>query len=982
VTRLSENAAGEGRAFSPANFATELHALLDSSNLNPANGASYSAAWSLFGPRGDINVARAQYRAWIDEYPPAAMSVSYELLGVRDDNATARLGYITVDLTQPQDILGVSRFRQVLIAEGQCDLPDVAKDDYTVALNWDAPGSLNVSDRIASQLYIGGMDIYRTSSNLDLAITEAPVRDIAAESALAVSDERGNPVLAGLEKVNVPLIVDSGPSTADPKWIEARDKLKSAGMKPGDRRAYYIVPRDFSGNYGPTAGTIVVVPELNRPPAPWNIRNRPDDLVFVRGQRAAGGFSLTWDAVNFTNYSEQYQDGRTFCNVADVARTGVLEYVGKDENCLIDPIRQLRMDVSDYLIYRFATIHEASTFKDSDGDGYSDSDELEAGTQCQADEQLAGKVNYLVSKTGSDWQLANEVLPVSGREVVRFVDRVPAAVPGKVYWYRVASRTPEGRLSFLSAPERGFFPDKTLPAPPEVEVTRKTSGEVPAGCEFVEQTNVYTMWTFEDQVDVSGQTEFGVSCSAVSGGTKYVSFLGSMNPNVIKGRCQSIMKDCRLDTMELVYPPTELNGNQGCRMPVPEKSRFCGQGKMDIVPLFEDGEVDLDLTPGELVPDNITITVSTLEPDSCVSLYQEIEGVAARVASSCGSSSGGTLDYEAPAGFFCGYAVAQDANNNISPATAIPCTLISNNTKAPSPPQVVSIEVSEDQASFDYRLPPEPVAVVVARLTHEAADGTSRWNIDSIPVPGSGAGDVLSYNMPAALLAGSKDRFCVKMLSIGPRVADRQPKVSDYGAERCFLRRGNGEDNPVYLPWPRVEAPEQGKPLDVTLTSGYRSLSPFLTFELGTVSDFLLQCKLIPLTTDFSLFNCNQAGRSKVATLVQPELNVIVYRQSRTPEGVESSWVQVSPFLDKVHWDYFPPDIKEGFQGVVDPFVFRLNDPYFKVMDISSRAVRLVYLDRYPNNMDSGYSYRYQTVYFDRNHKPISWRQSDWVTAP
>ena len=102
--------------------------------------------------------------------------------------------------------------------------------------------------------------------------------------------------------------------------------------------------------------------------------------------------------------------------------------------------------------------------------------------------------------------------------------------------------------------------------------------------------------------------------------------------------------------------------------------------------------------------------------------------------------------------------------------------------------------------------------------------------------------------------------------------------------------------------------------------------------------------------------------------------------------GTAGDWVQVSPLIEFAHFDAIDPP-REAEKGT--KFIkWRLNDPFVKFLFNGSGDkdddLTLFFLDRYPfiSVADLAatqlYEFRYQAVYFDRSHKPVRWRQSDW----
>ncbi len=930
ITRLNEIASEQKIPFSASQFARTLYDL-----INPASPDRYNPLWAFLGSRTDFNIARARYRAWIDTTPAPASGtnvVQYELLGVNAVDATARLGYVEIDPTTQQQALGATGLRQIRVSDWRCDLPEGSKDNYTVMLDWTPPGAGNVTDRVAAQSYLSGFDLYRTTDNIAPTETDVPVRDIAALAAAATTDSRGRPVMAGLEKVNVPLIIDSGAPSFDPEWIEARqyhierlisedgdadnlppvlddnipmeprwlearDRLMRAGLKPGDRRAYYLVSRDFTGQYGPSVGAIVEVPLMARPPAPWNLRAFADETSSALNA-GSDALTFTWDEVNVDNYIKMYQGTRLFCNPLEAHTTGVLEYVPLGESCATAPHNVVRMDVRDYRIYRFENFDIAGRFKDSDGDGVEDAFETpdfdgngrvdaferSAGLQCNVLLQPANAENYLVySMAGGSVELGrpslfNPNLP----NIARMRDVVPAGNKDTVYWYRIVSEAttpfPVGRLSFMSAPQRGLFPDREPPLPPDVQVLKP-----------------------------------------------------------------------------------------GPRSPLPAFA-------------------------GDLVPGGAGILVKPKAgSNTCVAAFESIDGTATRIGSTCDP---GGLEFQARPGLFCGYAIATDENNNISTTVQFPCVLTPSQPKAPSAPQLLTFAVDNSEASFTFRLPAEQVAMAMARLNQDGGASDAVSTIEAIPVMGNESGDSMSASIPVAALQSRQDTFCLQLMSVGPDDGTGSSLSSNWSTEKCFTRTSTGEDLPEYLPWPSVQGAVQGAPLEAALVTDYL-ISPFLAFKLGESADLLQPFADFSncwITTpnpepqrrqDFYPYRCLEGGYADFQRFLEPELRFILYRQQRLVGGVASDWVQVSPLIDYAHFDREQVDIGND-NG---PFtVWTLNDPYVKALadEVDPSTLNIWFVDQYPFQWSADvernqlFEWRYQAVYFDAGHHPVRWRASNW----
>jgi hypothetical protein len=990
LTLLREAAAQSGGSSITAGvFAEVIRARID-----PAAVAE-DRVWAYQASRTDFNIARARYRAFLDA--PGAGAFSYELRGVSTGGQRQRLGLVTVNTTVPTVLQGSTGFSQFREDQVRCDLPEAARDHHVVSLAWDRPGA-NETDAFAANLYLAGFDLYRTTANVAPELSAADVaRNLAAEAAAAGFDARGNPELPGLQRVNDAPINDPGGAARGPKWIETPAELARAGVRPGDRRAYYLVARDFTGNYGPTEVAVVEVPNLTRPPPPWSIRPFADQTGGML--RAGENLTLRWEAVNLDNYLATFNSTRRACNLAEARATGVLEFVGPDEDCATDPRRRARLDVAGYAIYRFPDFGSAEQFRDSDGDGVDDFVERPDGMQCDIERQPAGAASNLV------WPAqVQEFALDSGRQVVRFVDQVPAGDKGRVYWYRVASYTPDGRFSHLSAPVRGLFPDRELPEPPVVNARRPDN--VPNGCR-ANVTRTEGPWNFEIAFADAGRT-FDLACGGIAQGSYTADRLGES--------CEKIAVDCAGLPVSFSYPAVEDTGGQACEAEIPTEVPFCAAGEVIIEPRFEPGMVPV--ATGEVTAGPVEIEVTAPNPDTCVSLFQEIDGDHARVATSCGTIDAATI-FTVPAGYFCGYAVSQDANNNVSVAESTPCVLVTGELKPPGMPQLLDFDVTPNAAQLRWRLPVEPLAAVLVRLEHEPAEGDPVSEVFSVPVAGFGAGDPVNHVRTVAGLAGEVDRWCVSLRSIGVHGLEQQARVSEWTPRRCVSRAELAETPPVYLPWPSVPGPVERAPLtagatllpllylssidlstyqvQVPQSDAVRAIGgddalqllgsqPLYAIELGRLDGLdseescLYDRSVITGYPPLPTMLCTTAGRLRVDAALAPASGFLVYRQSRGTDGTLGDWLQVSPLIEFAHWDRVEPD--EKF-----PANARLNDPYLKLVPAPGQpnTWRILFFDRFPQMSGLGVvfgesrDYRYQLVYFDERQRPVAWRQSAWL---
>jgi len=150
--------------------------------------------------------------------------------------------------------------------------------------------------------------------------------------------------------------------------------------------------------------------------------------------------------------------------------------------------------------------------------------------------------------------------------------------------------------------------------------------------------------------------------------------------------------------------------------------------------------------------------------------------------------------------------------------------------------------------------------------------------------------------------------------------------------------------------------------------------------KMGIIKTYNSNCGLggtVEGPPDTDIFSteiwCNNAGKLSAESVVAGVTPFLVYRQSRSPDGVTSDWIQVSPLIEFAHWDSIPVVPDKGFDR-------QLNDPYIKLLTNSNlnSGWRFVFRDNY--TYLGNWEYRYQFVYFDDDHRITRWRRSNWIT--
>ncbi len=958
--------------FVASDFADKLIEILS----NPSD----HDAWIKLASRININIARARFRAYID--PVISNNPTYTLHAISTSGSTALIGQLNIDPSKIAQLLPVTNFKQV--PNESCNVADSMKDHNTVVLDWDAAGTgetdHSITDMTSNAIQLSGYNLYRTTTNLPTGETAVPVMDIASLSAAAKHDQRGNvSTLTSnghtLERVNDYLLMSEGSSTDlnEAAFFETPEQLSAAGLKPGDIRAYYIVPVDFAGHLGVTQGTIVTVPDKTRPATPWNVGFK------IKGT-AEPEAMLQWDKSTLENYTQKYSDVYVICS----EENGKVAFAANQESC--DKPSYTHLNISEYIIYRFGSSTKALNFHDSDGDGVADVDERPSDSQCNSEVTSAGK-NYRVQTDAADMEKVGNKISFSDPLLVE-PDNI-----GKVFWYRLASKNSDGRISYLSSPVKAVFHDIFTLAKPEF------TAEIAGNCCEVTQIGkeTTTPWSFTDEIGEHDTISLDFSNDSFSP-SESITLSEFSDPQSglcyesLSGPSQSPIRNFwgTKANRVLIYPGVSADDDSPapyCKVALHPDMNLCKAGAWQLVKK----SCDQPLTDGEIVEPNSTIlyTLASAEPGSCIEVMEEIDGSYTRVASSCGESNSTLLEFAAQPGF-CGHAVAQDSSGNTSPWAVLPCSSPAP-VNPPNPPQIISLSANVDTAVFSWRLPLDPVSVTLIELSSDQSPAIDDSDRQLITVPNAGfqPGRIFEDHSTAIhLLEGSREQWCVRMKAIAP-IADGAtvPLSSRWSNKVCRFRSTSNVESTTYFPWPKVENLQVKMNLPVILASDLAVSGSSMPFEsMPIMINFGLHeidgqsCIIHDITETAELeplfFGRDMTCFSMAATLEQSmvsDLPFILYRQAETATGERSNWIQVSPLIDKVHWD-------QTFDKDENQNIWKLNDPYFRFFRIPSLPDGgwfLSYSDRYP--YVSGYKYRYQMVIFSEQHAIRAIRQSSWV---
>ncbi|MDF1763513.1 MAG: hypothetical protein P1U57_08905, partial [Oleibacter sp.] len=743
--------------------------------------------WAAMASRQDFNLAVARYRGFYDN--PGVGKFEYELTAKNAAQEEKRVGFAVVDTTNRTELLPNSDFRQIL--QSACDEPDF-KDHYSVALNWQKPNTVSIADEFAHNLFVAGFDLYRSKENLEAATITAPERNLANEASLLGFDSRGQVAFSDLERVNDVLIL-SQPDTDDtPEWLETQESLKLAGVQPGDRRAYYLVPRDFTGNFGQTLATIVTIRDMARPPAPWNVKTFLDE--------DKQEVLLSFPAITTTSYLQTKGTDMALCQASESNNTNTLEYVPLGENCTTHPTTRVATEVSEYLLYRFENFNSdedgnyigASSYSDSDGDGYGDAQERLTNEQCLPSLSPGGQLIGEFKAPG------NNGVSINGDKLnVELIDETPAQNKSTVYWYRVAARTPSGRLSLLGEPIRVNFPDRSLPEKPIVKVTYQENNAL-LGCSVNDQPNPDNN-TYQVKLGSPLRQDLLVMrCNDVENTQRVV----NANSNVCSIK-ESLCGAGSSATLTVDVKP----GLERCQIPIALDD--CNTNRKFNKDFVVTPTFGTETRPAlGFVPNVAEIESSEVEPDTCLSLFQRIGSSYTRVASNCGEESTKLVfEINQP---FCGYVVAQDKNNNISPVTSIPCVNPAQAmTDKPLTPKIGSLLLSDFDARIRWANPNQKMSLNEVEVVRTKPAGLAPIRLTT-GFPDAGD-QQLNTEIPA--MAFAQEEWCVRVRAYGISPENTVPLLSEWSP---FLCENRDQTQPTpWLPWPTEQKVTVGLPLTV-----------------------------------------------------------------------------------------------------------------------------------------------------------------------
>ena len=893
--------------------------------------------WRYIAMKSHFNLALIGERAYLDPNP-GTDPVTYELIAVKQEGTSTlikRMGKVTVDPTARPSVLAAKNFHQVRQSK-DCNAPEYAKDDYTVSLTWENGGSQ--TDAFANSMLVTGYDIYRATDSAQPRL-QTEISDLVVGAQI---DSNGNYILPGLQKVNdVPVLLANSEGEEIPLFLETKDTLRKAGLKPGDSRWYYLVPRDFSGHYGKMASYQVTIPDLLPPVTPWG----------VHVIETEGNAKLVWNNITAANYAKYYKHSRKFCNLNTLSSVKRLRFADKDSDCGVADVA-VNLNVKKYYIYRFDNPADAAKFKDSDMDGIPDLEENE-NEVCSAntiDATNANLARHLVGEVNaSDFE---------GEEFVTFEDTL---AKGKYYWYRIASAT-ETTPSILTPPIRAMIPDRTLPAKPKPELSvcsdnyivsaYSLEGETPyiAYDETGEAKEVkltcminatYALFSKDIYLPVrdDGYVDSkGINLCECSSGT--ITFLDEhRNALASKPLCSG----CTRSTEFYVLQEND-----------------CKFGGYELV---HDGE-DLSSWP-------VMDLEEPINDDECIEFTLKTPFKRIRITRNCTEKKTfdlGDLNLSnlGQGEKYCIGMTVYNENNQHSPTTYLPCFGVIDQ-HVPNKPSIRRLEPNDNNVSVAWLSPQEKIAATIVKLYNK--DDIQKVYLRTYAHPDHLAdvpkdGVTMNIDMVVDDVISEGETWCAKAKSVG-----FNGKLSDWSSERC-VQRGMLNIDTDALPWPKIDSVKKNGEFEFTLSSNM----------LVTILDD--QNISVP---------GNDGSASKIVLereiekkLKQHAFKFVLYRQERK-NNIWSNFVQISPLVSEknIRITNVLTSVVTGENRITlwelenNLYLYGILTVY-KNGGFSGRVV-LFYKDNYPYKNNK--AYRYVKVNMDREYEIIDYETTNTVVV-
>jgi hypothetical protein len=940
IAMIDKNSEGACQGANLGNYPAVLHTCMQES------------MWRYVAAKTEFTIAMVEHRAYIDRNPPAG-EVTYELIAVKESGGltrTSRLGKVTIDTTAQTTVLPAKNFKQVRQSTA-CNAPEYAKDDYTVSLTWQNGGTQ--TDAFANSMMIAGYDLYRDRAD---GLSSPSVQDIETLRGSVTVDADGNYQFPTIEKVNeTPILLANGENEETPLYMETKDQLKKAGMAPGKSRWYYLVPRDFTGAYGPTVSYKVTVPNLLPPVTPWGVRA-------IEHEKKA---KLVWENITPASYAAHYKRSRKFCNTDTLGENKRLRFVDKDGICGQKEM-EVNLNIDKYYVYRFDTPAAAAKFSDSDLDGIGDLDETDEKV-CVADGIHMGTLVKIID--------AHDYMQ---EPFVSFVDDNVSL--NRYYWYRIASVSDAGQQpvgSVLTPPIRAMVPDRTLPDKPNPTMKVCDSNYI------VKAYSIQGEMPYIAYDETGEAKEVRITCMADNLLSTYVStsqqsiYLPVGDDGYVEANG---FNPCECSKGEIAFLDERRNVLaskalcSGCTVATEFYVLEAYDCSYNGLKELKEG-VDYYAWP-------VVDLEGPVADDECVEFTMIIADKRIRIKRDCQQKqhfdlSELNLSNLGKGEKFCLGIDVYNADNQHSPISYLPCFGVID-TQAPGKPDVRKVQINDDNITVSWISPQEKIAATMISLYNE--ENRSQSYLRTYTHPDHMEKDANQSEMSLGIDISMTDqnriqKWCAKAKSIG-----FNGKRSEWSAPRCNQNLPE-EERTEYLPWPAIPS-----------VNGMNTLH--FTYAPDEYAQGRLMSEMAHLDITIPSLNLDVIKSWLERAFLSVPLHFAMYRQEKDTNNNWSRFVQVSPYVENLHI------IGERISGEATEdkpayIVFEMEDDlvmifrfviskgvYTSASSTTTQCIGqavLYYEDKYPHKKDT--DYRYVKVLFDDTYEVTGYEVSNVVRS-
>jgi len=851
--------------------------------------------WSFLASKTNFDIARVRYRAYLDKNVNDNQNITYYLIGKNiEGNKTITLGKVQVNTASSKSVLPPKNFKQII--SSKCNDNRYGLDDFRVALSWQEGGN-SKSDKFLNSLMVAGYDIYYSTKPVDKMPQNAQNYDIATLAKNLSHNSKGEVDLSsyGLKKANSSLITPKTQNDSNkPIYLETKKELIKRGFLPGEKRYYYLVVKDFTGNYGATKVLEVTVPDL-LPPAkaisPMALENNES-------------VKLIWQKPTLKNFAQYYKNSLKLCLDYSFAKVKRYKFVDLNENCSYDNGIDINFNIEKFYIYRFENFDNAAKFSDSDLDGFLDIDEENQNSnKCSANSMPLSAKNYLVGVVENN----------NSGDFAYFIDN--NITKSQTYWYVIVSATSSKVISEPTAPIKAFVPKRGLLDAPKVKFKKIDGYKL-----NLEQNNNNLILVRDESLDVAkvileidngsfnldkNQNEFTIPASMLN-----LNIDGTKKGNLYFYDANSdLIYTYEFDISNLLLLTRGENGN-------------ILNSKYTAV-LIKEGEYITKFTKTTNSCVKIEYEPNYLQElrnnNACIEISEFIGHKRYRTKRICNPTQNEKICNGAlKNGDLISYRVVEVRGSTYSQPKYFNVLFIDKNS-VPSVVNVSSLELNKQNQSakvkFYYGL--ERVMSIYLNLYKKGDDNQTYNKIVSFV----NSNEFKEYNVTFSNLdIKDKDTWCVRAKAVGIN-----NKVSKWSVPVCK------EISPIsvnedIMPWPVIK--------NNTLKDSAKEIS----FDNNKKRVLIKLLSFSPSSPDYEL--------CEIAEAIHSIPKFVVYRQTIFNDGTKSNFVQVSPLVDTSK-----ANCERGALKINEP-----NIDVSTAID-AQNYMHIYFVDRYPMIANNKYRY-------------------------